>query len=110
MANEAEDDDDYVTRGKNAFNKDDPYVIHDKNLIAEVSVTAHSDLVSFFTHDGLSVSSEHAVEADTVRIRVSGRPKAVEESISRFQEENPEVSLHILEAVDEDRGEDSHSS
>src|SRR5437763_612416 len=110
MTRASEDDDDFVTHGKSAFNEqDDPYVNHGKNLIAEVSVTAHSDLVSFFTHEGISVSSEHSVHADTVRLRISGSSEAVDDSLSRFVEQHPKASLHILEAFD-DEGDDSHSS
>ncbi|HEU5355295.1 MAG TPA: hypothetical protein VFU65_12570 [Actinocrinis sp.] len=96
-----------------AFHDDDDdggYVIHGKNLIAEVSVTAHSDLVTFFTHQGLSVSSEHIAHEDAVRVRISGRPETVDESVDRFLEQNPEVPLHILGTVaDEDESKSEGS-
>lgn len=100
----------------NAFHDDDDggYVIHGKNLIAEVSVTAHSDLVSFFTHEGLSVSSEQVVHEDAVRVRISGQPETLDESVGRFLEQNPQVPLRILGTVAddgddkaEDKGDDS---
>jgi hypothetical protein len=119
MAESSEDRDIYVNHGKNLrAAQDDPYVIHGKNLIAEVNVTAHSHLVRFFTHEGLSVSSEDVEHVDTVRVRISGQPEMVNDSVSRFLEQNPEASLRILEAVDDGDGDgddggedgDSHSS
>jgi hypothetical protein len=87
---------------------DGGYVIHGKNLIAEVSVTAHSDLVSFFTHEGLSVFSEQAPDDDAVRVRISGRPETVDDSMDKFLEQNPEVPLRILGTVG-DEGEDENA-
>lgn len=106
MAEASEGRDIYVNHGKNLrAEQDGPYVIHGKNLIAEVDVTAHSHLVRFFTHEGLSVSSEDVVKTDTVRVHISGRPETVADSVSRFLEQNPQVSLQIFEAADE--GEDA---
>ena len=106
MAEASEGRDIYVNHGKNLrAEQDDPYVIHGKNLIAEVDVTAHSHLVRFLTHEGLSVSSEDVVQTDTVRVHISGRPETVADSVSRFLEQNPQVSLQIFEAADE--GEDA---
>ena len=106
MAEASEDGDVFVNHGKNLRGaRDDPYVNHGKNLIAEVDVTAHSHLVRFFTHEGLSVSSEHVVHADTVRVHISGQPETVEDSVSRFLAQNPQVPLHILEEVDESEDE-----
>lgn len=118
MAESSEGRDIYVNHGKNLrAAKDDPYVIHGKNLIAEVDVTAHSHLVRFFTDEGLSVSSEHVEHVDTIRVRISGHPETVNDSVSRFLEQNPEATLRILEAVDDgdgdnasEGGEDGHSS
>ena len=108
MAEASEDRDIYVNHGKNLrAEQDDPYVIHGKNLIAEVNVTAHSHLVRFFTHEGLSVSSEQVERADAVRVRISGHPETVDDSVSRFLEQNPGVSLRILEAADEGDGDDA---
>ena len=96
-----------------AFHDDDDdggYVVHGKNLIAEVSVTGHSDLVSFFTHEGLSVSSEQIVHEDAVRVRISGQPETVDDCVGRFLEQNPQVPLRILGTVadeGEDKGGDS---
>lgn len=96
-----------------AFHHDDDdggYVIHGKNLIAEVSVTDHSDLVTFFRHEGLSVSSEQIAHDDAVRVRISGRPETVDESVGKFLEQNPEVPLRILGTVaDEGEGKGAGS-
>ena len=91
-----------------AFHDDDDdggYVIHGKNLIAEVGVNAHSDLVSFLTNEGLSVSTEQVTHEDAVLVRISGRPETVDESVDKFLEQHPEVLLRILGTVAE-KGED----
>ncbi|HEU5428680.1 MAG TPA: hypothetical protein VFU74_17500 [Actinocrinis sp.] len=96
-----------------AFHDDDDdggYVVHGKNLIAEVGVTAHTFLVSFLTGEGLSVSSEQTEHEDAVRVRISGRPETVDDSVGRFVEQNPQVPLRILgTSTDEgeDKGDDS---
>lgn len=121
-----DDDDDYVTHGKSvaryvvsgkdviAFtahgDTDDPYVIHGKNLIAEVSAAAHSDLVSFFTHEGLSVSSERIEHTDTIRVQISGRAEAVDDSVGKFVEQNPQVPLHIVGTAGGEEASGGHSS
>lgn len=113
MTTEESRDDPYVNRGENLTGEsyDDPYVIHGKNLIAEISVTAHSNLVSFFAHEGLSVSSVEGGETDTVRVHISGRAEEVDRSVGRFVEENPDVLLHILGSVSaDDEGAGSHAS
>ncbi|HZU58476.1 MAG TPA: hypothetical protein VFA06_21540 [Actinocrinis sp.] len=107
MAEASEGRDIYVNHGKNLrADQDDPYVIHGKNLIAEVNVTAHSHLVRFFELEGLSVSSEDVVHTDTVRVHISGQPETVDDSVSRFLDQNPEVSLRIFEAAGEGEGAD----
>jgi hypothetical protein len=88
--------------------EEDPggWVIRGKNLIAEVDVTAHSDLVSFFTHEGLSVSSEGETIAEMVRVHVSGEPERLRDSVHKFVEENPQVPLRVVETGTEGEGED----
>ncbi len=76
--------------------QDDPYVIHGKNLIAEVDVTAHSELVSFLVHEGLSVESEPSEKADTVRVRISGAPEDAHDSVKKFQVQHPEAPVHVV--------------
>ena len=100
---EKEEDDPYVIHGASLIrvtSLSDDYVNHGKNLIAEVSVTAHSDLVSFLTHEGLIVSSEHGAqaEAETVTVHISGQAELVERSMTRFVEQNPQIQLDMPEA------------
>lgn len=73
------------------------WVIHGKNLVAEVSATGHSQLVSFFAHEGLSVSSESAAHADVVRVHISGEPEKLGDCVKKFLEENPHVPLRVVE-------------
>ena len=76
--------------------QDDPYVIHGKNLIAEVDVTAHSQLLSFLLREGLSVESEPSENADTVRVHVSGAPEKAHDSVKKFRVQHPETPVHIV--------------
>jgi cobalamin biosynthesis protein CbiD len=80
---------------------DDPYVIHGTNLVAEVSTTAHPDLVTFLEREGVSVASEHGVRAEFVRIRISGHSaKTLNHALIKLRDENPQISLRIVDDED----------
>lgn len=88
-------------------NEDDPWVIHGKNITAVVRVTAHSQVAAFFAGEGLAVQSEEGDLADMVRVRIGGEAEAVDDCVERFREQNPDVSLHIVESAgySEDAGQ-----
>jgi cobalamin biosynthesis protein CbiD len=81
--------------------EDDPYVIHGSNLVAEVSTTAHPDLVTFLEREGVSVSSEHGVTVDFVRIRISGHSaKTLNHAMTKLRDQNPQIRLRIVDDED----------
>ena len=80
---------------------DDIWVIHGSNLVAEVSTTAHPDLVTFLEQEGVSVSSEHGVRADVVRIHISGHSeKTLNHALIKLRDENPQIRLRIVDDED----------